>query len=264
MGNGFQDNLRAAAAGAGMLIMRNPVIVGGATAFLVTLFFVSANAMWYQPHAHKGAFFSTRGFGGYQEPQIEQRAIPQGETRIRIERPGETVPQAAPAQGDPVVARVQRILAGLKLYSGPVDGLPGPMTQAAVENYQRIVGLEVDGEITEALLDQIDGRRATAQGAVPVPRPAPRSRDVAGNEPPAETGVNGSETTASIPAVSEELKRVQAGLRAFGNEQIEIDGLMGTKTSSAIREFQSLFGLPETGESDARLVAKMREIGLID
>lgn len=263
MANGFHDSLRAAAAGAGMLIVRNPVIVGGATAFLVTLFFVSANAMWYQPHMHKGAFFSTRGFGGYQPPQIERRTIPQGETRIRIERVGDNVQHIAPPQGDPVVARVQRILAGLKLYSGPVDGLTGPMTQSAVASYQRIVGLEVDGEITEALLDQLDGRRA-GRGAVPVPRPAPRFRDMAENKPSADTGVNGSETTASIPVVSEELKRVQAGLRAFGNEQIEIDGLMGTKTSSAIREFQSLFGLPETGEADSRLVAKMREIGLID
>ena len=42
------------------LIARNPTLVGGATAFLVALSFVSANALWYQPHAHSGAFFATR------------------------------------------------------------------------------------------------------------------------------------------------------------------------------------------------------------
>ena len=31
---------------------------------------------------------------------------------------------------------------------------------------------------------------------------------------------------------------------------------------AAIREFQSLFGLPVTGEPDEKLYAKMREIGL--
>ncbi len=42
------------------LIARNPTLVGGSTAFLVALSFVSANALWYQPHAHSGAFFATR------------------------------------------------------------------------------------------------------------------------------------------------------------------------------------------------------------
>ncbi|TIT07086.1 MAG: peptidoglycan-binding protein, partial [Mesorhizobium sp.] len=31
----------------GGMISRNPVLVGGSTAFLVTLFYVSANALWY-------------------------------------------------------------------------------------------------------------------------------------------------------------------------------------------------------------------------
>ena len=41
---------------------RNPALAGGATAFLVALSFVSANALWYQPYAHSGAFFATRDF----------------------------------------------------------------------------------------------------------------------------------------------------------------------------------------------------------
>jgi peptidoglycan hydrolase-like protein with peptidoglycan-binding domain len=51
-------------------------------------------------------------------------------------------------------------------------------------------------------------------------------------------------------------------LKAFGNDGMEVDGVMGSKTKSAIREFQSLFGLPVTGEPDEALYAKMREIGL--
>lgn len=59
------------------------------------------------------------------------------------------------------------------------------------------------------------------------------------------------------------LRRVQAGLKAFGNDGIEIDGVMGERTRTAISEFQSLFGLPVTGEADPALIAKMQEIGLI-
>ncbi len=265
MAGAVHVDFRALASGTGALIARNPVIVGGTTAFLVTLFYVSANAMWYQPHAHKGTFFSTRDFEGYHAPALQQRAMPQAETRIRIEREPSPA-HSAPPLGDPVVAKVQRILSGLKLYTGPVDGLTGPMTQSAVESYQRIVGLTVDGEITQALLDQLDGQPAKAAivEPVPVPRTAPRSHEVAESHSSADTGVNGSETTASIPTVSEELKRVQAGLRAFGNDQIEIDGLMGAKTRSAILEFQSLFGLQQSGQADEELVLKMRQIGLIE
>ncbi len=57
---------------------------------------------------------------------------------------------------------------------------------------------------------------------------------------------------------------MQQGLREFGNEAIEIDGVLGARTQAAIREFQSLFGLPETGEADAAVYSKMKEIGIIE
>jgi peptidoglycan hydrolase-like protein with peptidoglycan-binding domain len=63
-------------------------------------------------------------------------------------------------------------------------------------------------------------------------------------------------------ADAERIVRIQAGLKAFGNDGIELDGVVGARTRSAIREFQSLFGLPLTGEPDEALYAKMREIGL--
>ena len=58
--NAFEDG----AVAVGGLISRNPVLVGGSTAFLVTLFYVSANALWYQPFPHAGAFFATRSIEG--------------------------------------------------------------------------------------------------------------------------------------------------------------------------------------------------------
>jgi peptidoglycan hydrolase-like protein with peptidoglycan-binding domain len=58
------------------------------------------------------------------------------------------------------------------------------------------------------------------------------------------------------------IARIQAGLRAFGNDGIDIDGVNGSRTRSAVKEFQSLFGLPETGEPDEATYAKMKEIGL--
>jgi peptidoglycan hydrolase-like protein with peptidoglycan-binding domain len=43
---------------------------------------------------------------------------------------------------------------------------------------------------------------------------------------------------------------------------MKLDGVIGPRTKAAIKEFQSLFGLPVTGEPDDRLLAKMREVGL--
>jgi hypothetical protein len=105
------------------LIARNPTLVGGSTAFLVALSFVSANALWYQPHAHSGAFFATRDF-----LRPGAATLPD-ETTILIERPA----QPRQVVGDPMVKNVQATLKELSFYGGEVDGLFGPNTRLAIE-----------------------------------------------------------------------------------------------------------------------------------
>ncbi len=129
----------------GGMISRNPVLVGGSTAFLVTLFYVSANALWYQPFPHTGAFFATRSIEGITHPT-------EPETTINIVRPS-TAP--APIKGDPVVERVQGILKDLDFYSGTVDGISGPNTRKAIQAYQQKTGLNASGDIDALLLDQL-------------------------------------------------------------------------------------------------------------
>lgn len=232
---------KGAAAAVGSKISDNPIMVGGSTAFLVTFFFVSANALWYQPFPHAGAFFATRSLGSFPPPQIDEP-----ETTINIERP-EVVP-AAPA-GDPIVKQVQGILKELNFYTGTVDGLQGPNTQKAIADYQRKVGLAGTGAIDNALLDQLG---ATPTTAAVLPQPAPRAdvTNAIAAKPPAATDVDAR------------ILKVQAGLKAFGNADIQLDGVVGARTVAAIKEFQSLFGLPVTGQPDPVVYAKMREIGL--
>jgi peptidoglycan hydrolase-like protein with peptidoglycan-binding domain len=226
--------LQGAAATAGSLISRNPVLVGGSTAFLVTLFFVSANALWYQPFPHSGAFFATRSMTDFPRTWPDEP-----ETTINIVRP-----QAAPpVRSDPVVEQVQRILKDLDFYSGAVDGIAGPNTARAIEAYQRKVGLAVSGKIDGVLLDQLGATPTT--GAV-VPKPTPRA----------------DPASAAVAVPDARIVKVQAGLKAFGNDDIQLDGVVGSRTRAAIREFQSLFGLLATGEPDPEVYAKMREVGL--
>ena len=246
--------LQTSAAALGEAIANNPVLVGGSTAFLVTLFYVSANALWYQPGLHTGAFFATRSFQNF-----PATAPQEPETTINIERPEPqaSATQSVPAVGakaDPIVQRVQGVLKNIGYYDGTIDGLTGPATRKAIEAYRQKMGLPVSGTIDEALLDQLGIAGTTASV---VPQPAPRDELTGGVAKP--TAANAIRDQPSLDA---RIVKIQAGLRAFGNDDIKTDGMIGARTKAAIREFQSLFGLPETGEPDEAVYAKMREIGL--
>lgn len=235
---------QAGAVAIGGMISDNPVLVGGSTAFLVTLFYVSANALWYQPYPHKGAFFATRTIEHFADASTDEPV-----TTIKIVRPAEP-PVSPPVKPDPTVLKVQGVLKDLGFYPGTVDGISGPATQRAVDAYRQKVGLPT-GAIDAALLDQLGAAPTT--GAI-LPSPAPRA--------PA-----GDKTSASPHGAQDtdaRIVRIQAGLKAFGNDDIKLDGVIGARTRAAIKEFQSLFGLPETGEPDQVVYAKMREIGLTD
>ncbi|UVC14198.1 peptidoglycan-binding domain-containing protein [Mesorhizobium onobrychidis] len=228
----------------GSLISRNPVLVGGSTAFLVTLFYVSANALWYQPFPHADAFFATRSIESFPRAGADEP-----ETTINIVRPG-----SAPIKSDPVVEQIQGILKDLDFYSGTVDGISGPNTRKAIQAYQQKVGLNASGEIDSVLLDQLG---TTPTASTVVPHPAPRPDDLAAIPVSASAPAD-----APAQAPDARIIKIQAGLKAFGNDDMQLDGVVGARTKAAIKEFQSLFGLPETGEPDEVVYVKMREIGL--
>lgn len=256
----------------GATIARNPVIAGGTTAFLVAMAFVTANAVWYQPYQHPGAFFATRAPAVATPPLPRPEPRPEAQPRVNdttilIER--ETTTASVPGV-DPQVRTVQEVLQSLKLYSGTIDGLVGPQTERAIQAYQQLVGLEPTGQIDASLLKQLGTarteRRPAAQEALPEAFASidPSDGNLAVPVPLPRPQAAGGAAVASAQVPDPHILRVQAGLKAFGNDGIELDGVVGPRTRSAIREFQSLFGLPETGEPDAAVYAKMREIGLTD
>lgn len=223
--------LQRGALSAGAFVTENPALVGGSTAFVVTLLYVSANALWYQPHAHTGPLFATRAFETFVDAKrAAERQKPQ--TTFRFDR---SEPEARRPLADPAVERVQSLLRERNLYAGAVDGLKGPETEKAVRAYQEKMGLEATGQIDQPLLDRLGADETT--GAISEPQ------------------------TAIIQ--TQLIEQIQQGLIEFGNKDVAVDGIAGARTRSAIMEFQSIFDLPEDGEPSAAVRDRMRQEKLI-
>ena len=62
--------------------------------------------------------------------------------------------------GEPVISKIQRLLAREGLYRGAIDGAAGSGTRAAVRAYQKNHGLVVDGRVSPELLTLMNGNRA--------------------------------------------------------------------------------------------------------
>jgi peptidoglycan hydrolase-like protein with peptidoglycan-binding domain len=97
-------------------------------------------------------------------------------------------------RGSTAVRRLQVRLRTLGFTPGPIDGLFGPLTQAAVQRFQRARGLVADGVVgpqtRKPLLARTTGRKSRPSGAGRKSRPSGAdrrehaARDRAGPEPP--------------------------------------------------------------------------------
>ena len=134
------------------------------------------------------------------------------------------VPPATPvALTNPTDVRtVQNRLRQLNHYSGPADGVWGPGTQVAVENFQRSRNLAV-GEMNQATL--------SAMGLDPSTFPVRHSAATTIREP-LEPGV---------------VRGVQQRLKAQGYYNGAVDGRWGPRTEQALARFQRSRSLEPTG-----------------
>jgi cellulose synthase/poly-beta-1,6-N-acetylglucosamine synthase-like glycosyltransferase/peptidoglycan hydrolase-like protein with peptidoglycan-binding domain len=109
------------------------------------------------------------------------------------------------------VQALQRRLQQLGQRPGPVDGLFGPLTEAAVERFQLAQGLDADGIVGPLT------RRALLEAS----------------RPPVSRGA-GYGQRAGSPRV----RVVQRRLRQLGQRPGPVDGLFGPKTEAAVERFQ--------------------------
>ena len=248
-------------------IQENPSIAAGVCIFAVAFTFVAANALVGQKGGHPTPVWASRDL-------VTTRSVPvPGQPKKRpsiaaidaLSLDRIPVPIMRPDLGAETPANVlvrdaQEGLAKLGMYSGIVDGIYGPRTQEAVLAFQRRYGMREDGQVSTALTMAIDTAKALLSE-----RESPANSLGAGKlnvqvveaRPDPVTGSGADlERTAMVA-------RIQIGLNNFGETGITVNGTVDQETMAAIRNFQSRYDLPVSGEPDQQLMDKLEEIGAL-
>lgn len=157
---------------------RHPRLVGGVSTFAVLFATVAVNAIWYQPGQHPSPFLRTRSASDFTSLLGAPRSTlltdqdPAEVTTFRVEREGEGEASPQPFTADSAaITSVQRALTARGLYEGAADGVIGPRTEAAISRFQTSVGMEADGQVTEALVAMLAAQDPGFTAAVPAQRP---------------------------------------------------------------------------------------------
>ena len=129
-----------------------------------------------------------------------------------------------------MVQAIQRELQARNYDPGPVDGVAGTFTRAAIMAYQTDAGLPVTGVTSGSLLEHI----VLGESAGPV----------------AEQTEIPDETVALI-------KKVQQFLKDQGYKPGPVDGILGSGTRRAVKSFESKRGLAQTGRISGKLLRQI-------
>ncbi len=255
------------------MVQANPSIAAGICTFAVAFSLVAGNAIYGQSALHPVPLWATRAAenaaaarADVQQPatpnrqSVVRRLDPQvlGDIPVPFNRPEEIVPNSP---SSPLVRDIQSALLTAGLYTGAIDGIAGRLTREAIERYERAHSLPQTGLPSAPLLSSIEdaahkaAEKESARGEprieiVPVVPVAIRS-------PAQEPEPAGNVAQAALVA------RIQIGLINFGETRIDVDGVMGSRTAEAIREFQKRYDLPVNGEPSERVVDKLEQIGAL-
>lgn len=200
---------------------------------------IFVNALWLQPSAHPAPLFHVNWRPVSPDTTGSVTPVVPRPRPAELEAPKAEVPAVrARAQ---ITSDIQRELARRKFYDGPVDGVYGAKTDAAIREFEHAAGLKASIEPDEALLRAI--ARSTAQAAA-----AP----VAANQPNKKIGA-----AASAAAPSKRVVAIQRALADFGYGQLAPTGVADPATKGAIERFERERKLPVTGQVSDRVVREL-------
>jgi peptidoglycan hydrolase-like protein with peptidoglycan-binding domain len=126
------------------------------------------------------------------------------------------------------VMAVQQRLKQSGAYGGPTDGVWGPESAAALEQFQRAHGLQVTGQLNQATVATLGLNPADLLAVAPA-------------------GVPTASASAAEPLSRDAIRAVQSRLRQLGFYSGRIDGIWGPSMQASLQRFQQGRGLQATG-----------------
>lgn len=182
--------------------------------------------------------------------------------------------------GSARVLEVQRMLSSLGYDAGPLDGLFGPRTQAAVQWFQVHHGFRPTGIVNQGTFSRL---RALSRGSPgiygaavavelkvpPLPAAGWHGRPI--RKPDRQTSaptLNPVDRARPLQpgagyrsaAGSQRVRRLQRDLRRLGYRPGPVDGLFGPRTKASVQWFQMKEGLRPGGSVDAATLGSLRAL----
>ncbi len=212
---------------------------------------ICVNAIWYQPGKHPAPLFATRTLDNPALTQLSN--LSKAQTPVKVRRVATQT--LSEEQSGELLREVQTALSVRGYYGGKLDGLYGSRTKGAIEEFQKDHSLAQDGKVSLRLLTQVLMSASSRPQEVPVPS----TNQVVENV----TKIKTVKVSAPDPvdALDGLVARIQAGLRAYGYDDLIVDGQMGQQTATAIQRFQLDYGMKITGEPSDVVLDKLRDIG---
>ncbi|WP_455478582.1 peptidoglycan-binding domain-containing protein [Bartonella sp. B10] len=147
------------------------------------------------------------------------------------------------------ILKIQKKLAKLGFYDGPLDGVEGPKTRRAITLWKK----QHANEMQHSILP-----KTTTDDTIILIQHSKTKNDTMKTNNPLH-----SEEDVLEPLVAD-IIQVQKALRAFGNPEVTVTGIEDRNTIYALKQFQKMFNLPITGKINRTVLIKMREIGLLN
>ncbi|SNY92783.1 Putative peptidoglycan binding domain-containing protein [Cohaesibacter sp. ES.047] len=256
----------------------SPVALVGILVMLLTTAAIMVNALFMQPKSAEIDMINRAS----QEQQVSQEATG---TIAKKNASGYALKNDHAA----MVLAIQRQLTMAGYYMGPLDGMEGAQTREAILAFQDAIGMPANGRASLQLHNILIGRKQYTPSvqavAAPKPEPTQSDLDALPRSKPMQQADSGADVVvptvrlasvrvntgptppAEIPASPEAdpmLAKVQSALQKFGYADLTVDGLMGSRTQSAIAGFQRSRGLAVTGKVNDRLLQDMMILGYLE